>query len=194
MAMSKRIPNEQDMELIQPIKSKIDALKIKHSKFFRPDNKELMMKLEPLLSDLLILKSKSGKYMLSYSYIAEEILDWKTSLLISRIVRNSNIRRNDKRKSPVSVKIKYEIQRIDAEVNKYSNRTKYRISRKYKERMTPVVTTLLKIKLGSTNKYAYRYDDIAEITGLNKFEIAKIAKHNGLSRNNIKGVKVWEIK
>ena len=189
MAMTKRFPNEQDMESMIPIKNKIDALKRKHNKFFRPDNKELMIKLEPLIFELLSLKNSAGKYMLSYPYIAEEILNWKTSVLTNRVISSSNFRRNKIKVSSTSIKIKYEIQRINAEVDKYSNRTKYHINKKYKERIIPVVVKLLKTKIEDTDNYTYRYKDIAEVGGLNVYAIAKIAKHEGLSRTGSRGVK-----
>ena len=79
----------QSKEAVNIINS-INKLKIKHFKFFLPDNKPLMKNLEPLILSIINLKRKDGTYEFTYKKIAD-ILGWNEQVLYVRIVKKHGI-------------------------------------------------------------------------------------------------------
>lgn len=96
MAMLRKVPSESVLKEINPILEEIEVLRRKHTKFFKPDNKELMVKLKPLIISLAKKKNKANRYMLSYDNIAD-ILGWSKTQVVDRVLKKENISRKKKK-------------------------------------------------------------------------------------------------
>ena len=93
---AKYIPSEEDLLMAKPTILKIVELQRRYIRFFKPDNKDLMSKLTPLIKELVQMKDRHHRYVFSYRYIAHNILDWDIHSLVKRVIDKSDFKRSIK--------------------------------------------------------------------------------------------------